>query len=158
MSLDIQNIKIISAEKKNENHKKWIWKIRNENLDFNLITTKAISYENHSEWWENVFDKEYVYLIMNKNDICGYIRLTKDQSSTKEKNEISIAIAKQIQNIGIGSYAYKLFENEMIKLGIKKIIAITHKNNNAGKNFFEKNKFEKKIIIEHNYIKYVKKL
>ena len=152
LSFELINFKLIPAEKDNEEHRKGIWTIRNENLEFNRITNQSISYEKHCEWWEYAFDKEYIYVILHKKEIGGYIRLTKNRTSSKEKNEISIALSKNLQGKGIGSYVYKLLEEEIKILGITQIIAITDIKNEAGKKFFEKIKFRK------THIRFAKKL
>lgn len=152
MKLNFKNIKVIPAEKEKTSHKKSIWKIFNQNIRYNLITTDPVSYEKHCKWWETAHEKEYIYVILYNSEVIGYIRLTKSRTKSKEANEISIAIAKQYQNSGIGSHAYKSFENIMKKLGIEKIIALTDNRNEVGKKFFEKNNFKKA------YVKYVKKL
>ena len=152
MEKENKDIQIIPAEKQNKAHKKQIWTIFNENVDSSLLTSKPVSYEDHCKWWEIVFEKEYIYIVLFKLEICGYIRLTKYSSEHRDKNEISIAISNKYQNLGIGSYAYKLFENKMKEIGIQEICAITLYNNNKGREFFEKNDFQKL------YIKYVKKL
>ncbi|MFX1500406.1 MAG: GNAT family N-acetyltransferase [Promethearchaeota archaeon] len=146
------DFKIIPAEKDHEDHRKGIWTIRNENINYSKTTTQPISYTKHCEWWEYAFDKEYIYLILYKEDIVGYIRLTKNKTSSKEKNEISIALSKNLQGEGIGSYVYMLFEEQIKNLGINKIIAITDIKNTAGRKFFEKNKFKK------THIRFVKDL
>ena len=149
--IDFAKVKLILAEKEVETHRKGIWAVRNENLDYNIITTNTIPYEEHCNWWESVFDKEHIYLIIYRSDVCGYIRLTKYETSSKEKNEISIAVAKQFQNTGIGSFAYNLFETEVNnKYGITQIIANTNIDNDAGKKFFEKNKFDNTEVIENS--------
>lgn len=58
---------------------------------------------------------------------------------------------------GIGTYAYKFFEEKMKDIKIPHIIASTHVENETGQKFFEKNKFNK-IYIKNEYIRYVKKL
>lgn len=157
MLINFEDIEIIRAEKNSESHRNGFWVVRNENTTYNLTNPELISFENHCIWWDNVFNKEYMYCIYYKSEFCGYLRLTKEVSETKEKNEISIAIAKKFQNTGIGTYAYKMFEDVMNKIGIKEIIALTHIENKAGQRFFEKNDF-KKTIIKKEFIKYYKKI
>lgn len=152
MSVDYKKIQIVKAKQENENHRNGIWNIRNENLGYTFSNNDHFSFENHCKWWENVFKQEYVYLILYKSKISGYIRLTKIRTILKEKNEISIAIIKNFHNTGMGSYALKLFEEEMKKIGITEIIANTDINNELGKRFFEKNDFNK------TFIRYLKKL
>jgi len=57
--------------------------------------------------------------------VCGYIRLTKKESNSKEKNVISISLAKKFQSVGIGTHAYKLFEDKMKEIGVTQIVALT---------------------------------
>ncbi len=152
MNIDFNQIKIIKAEKENEMHKKGIWVVYNQNIEFNLITTEPITYENHCKWWESVFEQEFIYIILYQSVLCGYIRLTKKRTRNKEKNEISIAISKKYHKSGLGTYAYSIFEKEMIKIGITEIIALTDIRNLGGQKFFEKNNFKK------GYIKYIKKI
>ncbi|MHA1284344.1 MAG: GNAT family N-acetyltransferase [Promethearchaeota archaeon] len=152
MKIKFENIIIIPAEKENNLHKEGILKVFNENIEFFHLTRKPITKEEHNKWWAKVFEDEIIYMIFYKTNICGYIRLTKKRTNSKEKYEISIALSKKFQNLGIGSYAYKLFENEMIKRGITKIIAYTAIKNSAGQKFFEKNKFKK------TFIRYEKKI
>ncbi|MEE9379271.1 MAG: GNAT family N-acetyltransferase [Candidatus Lokiarchaeia archaeon] len=146
MNIDFEKIKIIPAEKKNKTHKKGVWKVFNENLEFRLIASEPVSYIQHCKWWEAAFEKEYIYLILYELSIVGYIRLSKLRTKSKEINEISIALARKYHNSGIGSYSYKIFEKKMKEFGIKKIVALTDYKNKLAQNFFEKNKFEKKHI------------
>lgn len=157
MEFRLENVNVIPVDKKNELHKNGIWSVKKENLDYTVVKKNFISYENHSKWWEKAFEKEYIYIMTYKSDICGYIRLTKIKTQIKEKNEISLALAKKYQNKGIGTYAYKIFEDDIRKKGITKIIAITDSDNKAGKMFFENNGFIKDSIKE-TFIKYVKKI
>lgn len=154
-----KRVKVIQAEINNEAHKKGIWSVKNENLDYSIVTNKFIPYEEHNKWWDTIFDDEYIFVIVYESEVCGYIRLTKKRTSFKEKNEISISLAKKFQDSGLGSYAYNLFEAKMKKNGINQIIALTHINNELGKKFFEKNKFKNSGVSRiKNYIRYVKKL
>ena len=75
-------------------------------------------------------------------DVCGYIRLTKKGEDPKRINEISIAIIRKLQNSGIGSYAYKLFEKKIKKRSISKIVAKVVPNNIKAQNFFLRNGFK----------------
>ncbi|MFX1256288.1 MAG: GNAT family N-acetyltransferase [Promethearchaeota archaeon] len=145
MNINFKNITVIPANKENELHKKGVLKVFNENIEYFHLTEKLVSYEEHSKWWDNAFEDEYIYVILYKTKVCGYIRLTKRKTNSKEKYEISIALRKKIQKYGIGSYAYNLFENEMKKAGIPEIIAITVSKNILGQKFFEKNKFKKNL-------------
>ena len=129
MEKNYKNVYVIPADKENKKHKKGVWSVKNENLDYTVINEDFVPYENHSKWWENAFEKEYIYIVLYKSKVCGYIRLTKITSKIKEKNEISIALAKKFQNLGIGTYAYKIFEHEIRMKGITNIIAITNINN-----------------------------
>ena len=149
LKIDFNQIFIIPAEKDNEEHKKRILSIFNENIEFFHLTSDPISYEDHSKWWNDNFDKEYIYLIIFENEILGYIRLTKIRTDMKEKNEISIALLKKYQNTGIGSAAYKLFENEVKKVGIDEIIANTEIGNKKAQKFFVDNNFSKSMIKYH---------
>lgn len=146
MEIDLNNISIKIADKDNENHKRCVLKIFNENIQYFHLTKEPISYDNHSKWWDANFKKEYIYLILFHAEIVGYIRLTKKRTETKEKHEISIALLKQYQKSKVGSYSYKLFENEIKKLGVKEIIANTEISNIIGQNFFESNNFSKYMI------------
>lgn len=152
LRIDFEQIKVIPAEKENEEHKKSIWNVFNENLGYNLITSEPVPYEKHSIWWERVFENEYIYVILYKSKVCGYIRLTKYRTELKEKDEISIALKNEFQKMGIGSYAFNLFENKIKEIGITQIVAITDFRNKLGQKFFEKNDFKK------FHIRYVKKL
>lgn len=152
MNINYKHVKVIPAEKANEDHKKEVWKIFNENTTFNLATTEPVSYEQHCAWWETAFDNEYIYIIKYESIISGYIRLTKVRTYSKEKNEISIALKKEFQNTGIASLAYKIFETEIRKNGISYIVAMSNIKNESSQNFFIKNDFEK------TFIRFVKKL
>ena len=146
LSIDRNLIELIPAEKNNENYKKRVLEIFNENIDFFNLTDKLISYEEHSKWWDSIFEKEYLYLILFKTEVQGYIRLSKINTFSKEKHEISIALSTKNQNRGIGSIAYQLFEKEMKKKGIKEIVAKTMDENKRGQNFFEKNNFQRSMV------------
>lgn len=152
MKIDISQVKLVSAEKNNENHKKGVWNVFNENIEFFHLTKNPISYEEHKKWWEIVFNTEFIFVILYRTIICGYIRLTKVSTNTKNNHEISIALSKKYQNSGIGSYAYDIFEKEITNKGISKIIANTDIRNKKGQKFFEKKKYLKTTI------KYFKKL
>ena len=152
MNINYEHVKVIPAEKANEDHKREVWKVFNEYIGFNFVTTELVSYEQHCMWWETVFDKEYVYIIKYESTISGYIRLTKVRTNSKEMNEISIALKKEFQNTGIGSHAYKIFENEIRKKGISHIVAMSNIKNELSQNFFIKNDFEK------TFVRFVKKL
>ncbi len=150
--MDIKAISIIPADRNNEHHSKGVWNVFNDNIGFNVLTTEKVSFENHSKWWNRAFEDEYIYLVLFKDEICGYIRLAKRRTNSKEQNEISIAILNKYHGTGLGTHAYSLFEKEMKKKGIDSIVAITHFNNKKGRSFFEKNGFE------NIFIKYFKKL
>jgi len=146
LKLDYKQIKLIPAEKENDLHKKGVWYVFNENVGYNFITTKPVLYEDHCKWWEIAFENEYIYIISYKSEICGYIRLTKRRTTSKELNEISIALSKSFQKTGIGSYAYQLFEEELKNLRINQIVAVVNIKNKLGQIFFEKNNFNKTYI------------
>ncbi len=152
LKINFEQIQVIIAEKDNNLHKKGIWIVFNENLEYTLITKEPISYKKHCKWWERAFEKEYIYVILYKLEVVGYIRLTKVRTNSKEINEISIALLSQFQKFGVGAYTYKLFEEHMKKIGIKKIVAITDYRNEGGRKFFEKNGYEK------SHIRYAKEL
>ena len=150
---------MIPAKKSSITYREGLWRVFNENLDANIITHEPIPYENHCKWWKTVFEKEYVYVILYQSSMCGYIRLTKNKTSSKEKNVISIALAKKFHHFGIGTYAYKLFEAYMKEKGVNQIIALTVLSNKIGHEFFEKNNFKMTGIDKENIFKiYVKKL
>ncbi len=152
MNINYEHVKVIPAGKVNEDHKREVWKVFNENIGFNIVTTEPVSYEQHCAWWETAFDKEYIYIIKYESTICGYIRLTKVRTNSKEMNEISIALKSEFQNTGIGSHAYKIFESEIRKNGISHIITMSNIKNELSQNFFIKNDFEK------TFVRFVKKL
>jgi len=159
LSYNFDKIKVIPAEKENETHKKGVWKVFNENIEVNIITHEPVPYEEHCKWWENVFEKEYVYIIQYQSTVCGYIRLTKKESNSKEKNVISISLVKKCQSVGIGTHAYKLFENEMKEIGVTQIVALTVMSNKIGQKFFEKNKYIMTGLDEvKNFKRYIKDL
>ena len=138
-----EEISVNPADKNRESHRRGVWIAFNENIGFNVTTTKPISYENHCKWWEKAFDKEYIYVVLFNEDVCGYIRLTKKGEDPKRINEISIAIIRKLQNSGIGSYAYKLFEKKIKKRGISKIVAKVLPDNIKAQKFFIKNGFKR---------------
>lgn len=152
MEIDLKKVSLIPAEKNNEDHKKGVRKVFNENIEFFHLTSEPVPYENHSRWWAGAFNKEFIFIISYQSEICGYIRLTKERTNIKEKHEISIAVLKKYQKSGIGTYIYKIFEKEMKKLGVSEIISYIDMNNEAGQKFFEKNNFKR------SYIRYLKKL
>jgi len=152
LNLNFEQIKVVPAEKENKTHKKGIWNVFNENIKYNRITSEPVPYKQHCKWWETAFDKEYIYVILYQLKVAGYIRLTKEKTNSKEINEISVAIGKKFQNAGLGSFSYKIFEDDMKKFAIKRIVALTDYKNKLGQKFFEKNKFEKR------HIRYVKDL
>ena len=137
-----EEISVNPADKNRESHQRGVWIAFNENIGFNLITTKPISYENHCKWWEKAFDKEHIYVVLFKEEVCGYIRLTKKGETPKKINEISIAIIRKLQNSGIGSYAYNLFEQKIKKRSISKIVARVLPDNMNAQKFFIKNGFK----------------
>lgn len=137
-----EEISVNPADKNRESHRRGVWIAFNENLNYNLITTKPISYENHCKWWEKAFDKEYIYVVLFNKDVCGYIRLTKKGDGSKRVNEISIAIIRKLQNSSIGSIAIKLFEKKIKKKSISKIVARVLPNNLKAQKFFIKNGFK----------------
>jgi len=137
-----EEISVNPADKKRESHRRGVWIAFNENIGFNVTTTKPISYENHCKWWEKAFDKEYIYVVLFNEDVCGYIRLTKKGEHPKRIYEISIAIFRKLQNSGIGSFAYKLFEKKIKKRNISKIVAKVHPDNLQAQKFFIKNRFK----------------
>ncbi len=152
MDIDYNKIGVIPAEIDNENHKKGILKVFNENIKYFHLTKESVSYEDHSKWWSQAFNNEIIYVIIYEQMVTGYIRLTKFKTDTKEENEISIALSKKFQKSGLGSHAYQIFEKKMKKIGISKIIANTENDNVLGQKFFEKNKFKKK---DYRYVKII---
>ncbi len=152
MNIDFDKVAVIPAKKDNENHKCGIFKVFNENIKYFHLTKNPISFEDHTKWWLQAFNEEIIYVVIYENKVEGYIRLTKFKTDTKEENEISIAISKKFQNSGFGSRAYRLFESKIKKIGIKKIVANTVKDNVLSQKFFEKNKFKKK---DYRYVKVI---
>lgn len=152
MNIKRKTVEIKEAHVNNYHYRKEIWKIFNENLEFTNITDKPVSYKDHCKWWEKIFNFEYIYIILCESEICGYIRITKVSTKNKEKNEISIALSKKYHNKGIGSYAYSLFEEEIKRKGIKRVVANTLFKNKKGIKFFKSNDFVK------THIKFIKKL
>ena len=151
LKIDLKKLALIPADKENESHKWGILLVFNQNIKYSYLTKKPLSIEEHNKWWETAFGKEYIYVIKYESEVCGYIRLTKERTISKEKYEISIALLEEFQKFGVGSYTYNLFENEMKKKGIPEIIAQTEFENTLGQRFFEKNKF-KKILIKFKKI------
>ena len=96
-------------------------------------------------------EKKYLCYLY-KLEVVDYIRLIKVRTNSKEINEISIALLSQFQKFGVDAYAYKLFEDHMKKISIKKIVAITDYRNEGGRKFFENYRYEK------SHIRYVKEL
>ncbi len=155
--IDFDKIKVFPAEKANQRHRKEVWIIKNENLKYSRDTFNKILIEKHINWWENNFEKEYIYLVSYNKEIIGYIRLTKERARSMNNNEISIAFLNQYQKKGIGSYSYSIFEKYMKDLDISHIIASTHIENIAGQKFFEKNNYLKKDE-EMGYFNYIKNI
>lgn len=152
MKIDFNQIKVIEANKTNKEHREGVWTIKNNNLKYNLVTSKPILYEDHCDWWKSIFDTEYLYLILYNSEISGYIRLTKVRTHSKELNEISIALIEKVHNSGIGTYAYNLFEKMMMEKNIFHLVALTDIKNKQGQKFFEKQGFKK------SFLRYIKKL
>ena len=91
--------------------------------------------------------------------MCGYIRLNKGKLSSKEKNVISISLAKKFQHRGIGTYAYNFFEKLVKNNGVNQIIAFTVLSNKVGQKFFKANGFILNNIDKvNNYKRYIKTL
>ena len=156
---DLDQVKVILAKKGDETYRDGLWRVFNENLDANIITHEPVPYEIHCKWWETVFESEYVFVILYQSSMCGYIRLTKNKTSSKEKDVISIALAKKFHHSGIGTYAYKLFEACMKEKGVNQIIALTVLSNKMGQEFFEKNNFKMTGFDKENIFKrYIKRL
>lgn len=159
MRYDLEQVRVIPAKRGDVTYREGIWRVFNENLDANIITHEPVPYENHCKWWETVFENEYVYIILYQSSMCGYIRLTKNKTNSKEKSLISIALAKKFHHIGIGTYAYKLFEACMKEKGVNQFIALTILSNKIGQEFFEKNNFKMAgFDKENNFKRYIKKL
>ncbi|KKN46131.1 hypothetical protein LCGC14_0676020 [marine sediment metagenome] len=156
---DLEQVRVIPAKKGDVTYREGVWHVFNENLAANINTHEPVPYENHCKWWETVFENEYVYIILYQSSMCGYIRLTKNKTSSKEKSLISIALTKKFHHFGIGTYAYKLFEAYMKEKGVNQIIALTLLSNKIGQEFFEKNNFKMTGIDKgNNFKKYIKKL
>ena len=148
---------VIPAEKDNEAHRKGVWIVKNENIDYSRRTTEEILYEAHCIWWDNHFEKQYFYIVVIETEVIGYIRIPKEHPSTQDINEISIALKKEYRDKGMGSQAYGLFEKHMKNIGLSYIVAHTHVMNKNAQKFFEKNGFRKEEI-KIDYIKYVKRI
>jgi len=156
---DLKQVRVIPAKREDVTYRDGVWSVFNENLDANIITHEPIPYEAHCKWWETVFESEFVYIILYQSSICGYIRLTKNKTSSKEKWVISIALARKFHHVGIGTHAYKLFEACMKEKGVNQIIALTVLSNKIGQEFFEKNNFKMTGFDKENIFKrYIKKL
>ena len=112
LSINLKNVSLVLAEKNNQKHRYGVWKVFNENLKFFHETQEPISYRDHCKWWENAFDNEYIYVALYKNQVCGYIRITKRKTNSKEKHEISIALSTNIP------YLIVLCSGKMKKTGI----------------------------------------
>jgi len=143
MNINLNKLSVVIGEKKEDSHKNAVFMIFNENIEYSHLTKEPINYEEHSKWWDNIFDDEWIYLIKLESEYIGYIRLTKKRTLLKDKHEISIALRKKYQKLGIGPYAYDLFERKIKKQGVLEIIARTENNNLAGQKFFEKINFKK---------------
>jgi RimJ/RimL family protein N-acetyltransferase len=153
----LDEIKVSIAELENEEHRKGVWMVKNDSLDSSRLTSEIIPYKDHCDWWRSNFDKEYIYIINYQARVIGYIRLTKEKTSSKDKYEISISLSEEFQAKGIGSYAYGIFEKYMKERNISQIIASTSIKNESGQKFFEKNGFLKENV-KGDYIMYFKKL
>lgn len=159
LNIDLKQINIIPAEKENKKHRREVWRIYNENLEVNIITHEPVQYKKHCKWWETAFENEYIFIILHQTSVCGYIRLTKRESNSKEKYVISTSLAKKFQHSGIGTYAYILFEAKMKEIGVNQLIALTVINNEGGQKFFKKNGFKMTGFDKENKFKrYIKKL
>jgi len=159
LKYDLGQVTVVPAEKGDDTHRDGLWRVFNENLDANIITHEPVPYKNHRKWWETVFEYEFVYIILCQSSMCGYIRLTKNNTHSKEKGMISIALTKKFQQLGIGTYAYKLFETYIKEKGVNQIIALTVLSNTIGQEFFEKNNFQMTgIDKEKKFKRYIKKL
>lgn len=125
-------MKIILAKKEDLN------KIINIEYEANKIRYNYKSKEQVKNILNEFFDKSTFFILINKEEICGYISLIKKGSI----GEIEfIAIKKKYQGKGMGSILINFSEKYFKRLKCNKIrLEVMHKNTNAI-NFYNFHKF-----------------
>lgn len=99
---------------------------------------KYVSWEEHSEWFENYLssDSSLILIIMNEESECGMLRFDK----VSDYLEVSIYLlpGQEMQGIGTSAMFLSMSENYVKN---KRIIAKIRKDNMNSIKFFRKNGF-----------------
>ena len=127
------NIKIRKTVK---NDIKFYYELRNNIINRKLfINSENIKFDDHKNWFQNNYIKNYYFTCYFGTKKIGYIR----GDSLNDIIYISIVINKKFRKKNIATKCFNLFEKKIKdnSIFLSKIL----KKNNASIKFFEKNKF-----------------
>ena len=129
----MENITLRNVEK---NDWDFILQLRNSVYRFFQKQKKPLEKSEHYEYMEKQKSNPNFHqwiIILNQNDV-GYVRIL-DQ-------DVGIMIKEEFQNKGIATKSLSLVEKKAVELGIPKLIALIHKDNESSKKIFENNGYE----------------
>ena len=129
----MNNVKIKKTVKEDS---KLFYQLRNDTLNRKFsFNSKNIKFDEHKQWFENNYNKNYYFTCFYNKKKIGYIR----GDNLNETIVISIVIDKNFRKKNIATKCFELFEKK-IKVNSILLAKVTKKNMSSIK-FFEKNKF-----------------
>ena len=129
----MENITLRNVEK---NDWDFILQLRNSFYRFFQKQKKPLEKSEHYEYMEKQKSNPNFHqwiIMLNQNEV-GYVRIL-DQ-------DVGIMIKEEFQNKGIATKSLSLVEKKAVELGISKLIALVHMDNESSKKIFENNGYE----------------
>ncbi len=129
----MENITLRNVEK---NDWDFILELRNSLYRFFQKQKKSVEKSEHYEYMEKQKSNPNFHqwiIMLNQNDV-GYVRIL--------DHDVGIMIKEEFQNKGIATKALSLVEKKAVELGLPKLIALIHKDNQSSKKIFENNGYE----------------
>lgn len=141
-------MKLLKIKKNNEKISDFLYNLRNKDyVRKNSINKKKIKLKEHQYWIKKFFEKKnFVYIILKKRTMVGYLRFEKLNGIYN----LSWAILKNFQNQGIAKKSIKITTNKR-SLKYKSIIL---KKNLASIKVIENANFKLKYIKNNQYYYY----
>ena len=129
----MENITLRDVQK---NDWDFILELRNSLYRFFQKQKKPVEKSEHYEYMEKQKSNPNFHqwiIMLNQNDV-GYVRIL--------DHDDGIMIKEEFQNKGIATKALSLVEKKAVELGLPKLIALIHKDNQSSKKIFENNGYE----------------
>tara|TARA_B110000008_G_C16723379_1_gene465718 strand:- start:204 stop:659 length:456 start_codon:yes stop_codon:yes gene_type:complete len=119
------------------------WFNEKDSLKYKIITSKKISFEEHTEWFKIKLDDSNTFIWIIKDKSGHKIGQIRFQLSKNSFYDVDIYIIKSLRGSGIASKAMHLAK---IKSNVYPLRALVKKNNKKSYFYFVRNGF--KIISE----------